>query len=172
MISVLTNVPGFYQTQDVPERIRLVNQYRFLWMTNTILNWIFLLITMVGVALLSVHLWRSATALSAAFGGIAYGIGSVMYAFVLFSRSMDLPGYLEGKFPDYHVFGNWFVLAGLFLLGIAFLKAGLPTWLSYLTMGISLLLAGVLLIWPAFFLAIPFLVMGLLFVVGIVLLRR
>ena len=172
VISGIVNVPGFYQTQDFAERVRLVNQYRALWNANMLLNYLAFLLTTVGVGLLSVHLWRSGASLSAALGAIAYAVGSVLYALVIFSRNADLLGYLEGKYPDYHAFGNWFVLAGLLLLGIAFLQAGMPTWLTYLTMGVALVLAAVLLIWPAFFFMIPFLAWGLLLVIGIVVLRR
>jgi hypothetical protein len=172
VISGLVNVPGFYQTQDAAERVRLVNQYRSLWNANVILNYLVFLLTTVGVSLLSLHLWRSGASWSAASGAIAYAVGSVLYALVIFSRNADLLGYLEGKYPDYHGIGNWFVLGGLLLLGMAFLQTGMPTWLSYLTMGIALALAAVLLIWPTFFFMIPFLAIGLLLVIGIFVFRR
>jgi hypothetical protein len=172
VISGLVNAPGFYQTQDIAERVQLVNQNQVLWNANILLNYLVFLLTTVGVSLLSIHLWRNGASLFAVFGAISYAVGSVFYALVIFSRNADLLGFLEGNYPDYHGFGNWFVLAGLLLLGTAFLQAGMPTWLSYLTMGVSMVLATVLLIWPTFFFMIPFLAIGLLLVIGIVVLRQ
>lgn len=172
VISILVGVPGFYQTQDIAERVRLVNEYRTLWNANNILNYLIFLLTTVGVGLLSVYLRRSGASLVAALGALSYAIGSVFYALVIFMRDADMVGYLEGKYPDYHGFGNWFVLGGLFLLGVALLQARFPAWLSYLTIGAALVMAAVLLIWPAFFFIIPFLSIGLLLVIAIVVLRR
>ena len=170
--SFFVGVPGFYQTQDFAERVRLVDEYRARWNAENILNYLIFLLSTVGVALLSVHLRRSGASLVAALGALTFAIGSAYYALVIFMRDADMIGYFEGKYPDYHGFGNWFVLVGLFLLGVAFLQVRFPTWLSYLTIGAALVMAAVLLILPAFFFTIPFLSFGLLLVIGIVVLRR
>lgn len=172
VISFLVGVPGFYQTQDFAERVRLANEYRARWNAENILNYLIFLLSTVGVGLLSVHLRRSGASLTATLGALAYAIGSFFYALVIFMRDADMVGYFEGKYPDYHGFGNWFVLVGLFLFGVSFLQVGFPAWLSYLTIGAALVMAAVLLIWPAFFFSIPFLTIGLLLVIGIVVLRR
>jgi cytosine/uracil/thiamine/allantoin permease len=109
------------------------------------------------------------TALS---GAVSIALGSVFAFLVNYTQYTDLVGYFEGRYPDFHAIANWFILAGLLLLGLAFLQAGLKAWLAYLLIGTAVVLAVALLIWPGIFFAIPFVEMILLPVIGIVLLRQ
>lgn len=165
-------VPGYYQTQDIAERARLVEEYRTRANINNSLLYIWSLLSAAGVGVLATYLRRNGASLAALLGALSLALGSAAYALVIYMRDRDMLGFFLGKYPDYHGFGNWFVLIGLLLLGVAFLQAGLPTWLSYLIMGAAVVLALVLLIWPAFFFMIPFLEMGLLLVIGIAALRQ
>jgi len=171
VIAFPLGVPGYYQTQDIAERARLVEQYRTRAAIGNGLLYIWSLLSAAGVGVLAIYLRRNGATLAALLGALSLALGSVAYGLVNYLRYRDVFGFFEGKYPDYHAFGNWFVLAGLLLLGRAFLQALLPTWLSYLTIGAALVLALVLLIWPAFFFMIPFLEIGLLLVIGIALLR-
>lgn len=165
-------VPGYYQTQDIAERARLVEKYRTRANIENSLLYIWSLLSAVGVALLAIYLRQNGASLTALLGALSLAAGSVAYALVNYLRYGDVVGFFEGKYPDYHAFGNWFVLVGLLLLEVAFLQAGLKAWLAYLLIGAAVVLAAVLLIWPAIFFAIPFMEMVLLLVIGIVLLRQ
>ena len=65
----------------------------------------------------------------------------------------------------------WLALIGLLLFGIAFLLAGLPTWLGYVTVGATLVFGIYYLVSGARFLT-PGLVFLLSLVIGIFFLRK
>ena len=166
-------VPGYYQTQDTGERLQLVAQYRTRWDINKGLIYLWCILSIAGVALLAIHLRRKGASTTGPLAALLLALGSVAYFLVNYTQQFDLAGYLAGKYPDYHVYGNWLVLAGLLLLGLAFMQADVAPWLSYLTIGAAIVPAAVLLIWPALFWLIPFFpYMPLLLLIGIVLLRQ
>ena len=125
----------------------------------------------VGLVLYGIHLWRRNGTLLAVLGASAFAIGSIVGLIHEYVRYTDLVGFFEGKYPDYHGIANWLWLAGLFIMGVSFLQAGMPTWLAYLTMGLSIILTVIWLIVPGFFFAIPFFAIALFLVIGIVILR-
>jgi hypothetical protein len=171
VISFLVGVPGFYQTQDIAERVRLVEEYRTRWNITIAINMALSLLPAIGLVLFGVHHWRSNGTLLAVLGASVYALGAISYVIHEYVRYTDLVGHFEGKYLDYHGIGNWFVLAGLFVVGVSSLQVGLPTWLAYLTLGLSIVLAVILLIAPGFFFAIPFFAIALLLIFGIVHLR-
>jgi hypothetical protein len=165
-------VPGYYQTQDIGERVQLVTQYRTRWGINKALIYLFTLLSAAGVVVLAIYLGRKGASTMAVLGALSIALGSVAYFLVNYTQQFHLAAYLEGKYPDYHVYGNWLVLVGLLLLGLTFLQAGVTSWLSYLTIGAAIVPAAVLLIWPALLWLIPFFpYVPLLLVIGIYLLR-
>ena len=171
VISFLVGVPGFYQTQDIAERVRLVEEYRTRWNITIAINIALSLLPAIGLVLFGVHHWRSNGTLLALLGASVYALGAISYVIHEYVRYTDLVGHFEGKYLDYHGIGNWFVLAGLFVVGVSSLQVGLPTWLAYLTLGLSIVLAVILLIAPGFYFAIPFFAIALLLIFGIVHLR-
>ena len=170
-LTFVMGVPGFYQTQDIAERVRLVKEYRTRWNVTIALNMILFLLPAIGLLFYSVHLWRSTGTILAVLGASVYALGAIAFVIHEYVRNTDLVGYFEGGYPDYHGIGNWFVMAGLLLLGVSFLQAGLTTWLSYLTIGLPIALAVIWLFAPGFFFAIPFFAIALLLVIGIFLFR-
>lgn len=170
-LSFIVGVPGFYQTQDIAERVRLVDEYRTRWNVTIALNMVLFVLPTIGLLYYGVHLWRSTGTILAALGPSIYALGAIAFVIHEYVRTTDLVGHFEGRYPDYHGIGNWFVLAGLLLVGVSFLQAGLPTWLSYLTIGLSIALSVIWLIAPGFFFAIPFFAIALLLVIGIFIFR-
>jgi hypothetical protein len=167
-------VPGYYRTQDIGERLQLVAQYRTRWDINKALIHLWTFLSTAGVVVLAIYLRRKGAPTTTALAALLLALGSVSYFLLVnYAQQFDLARYLAGKYPDYHVYGNWLVLAGLLLLGQAFLQTGLAPWLSYLTIGAAIAPAAVLLIWLALYWLIPFFpYMPLLFLIGIVLLRK
>jgi hypothetical protein len=171
VISFLVGVPGFYQTQDIAERVRLVEKFRTRWLVTIFINMVVSLLPAIGLVLYGIHLWRSNGTLLAVLGASLYALGAIAYVIHEYVRYTDLVGHFGGSYPDYHGIGNWFVLAGLFALGVSFLQIGLPNWLAYLSIGLSIVLGVIWLITPGFFFAIPFFAIALFLVISIVLLR-
>ncbi len=165
-------VPGYYQTQDIGERLQLVERYRTRYDINKSLLYLWSILSVAGVVVLAIYLRGRGASTTAALAALLVALGSVAYFLVNYTQQFDLAGYLGGKYPDYHVYGNWLVLAGLLLLGLALLQADAAPWLSYLTIGAAIVPAVVLLIRPALFWLIPFFpYVPLLLLIGIVLLR-
>lgn len=165
-------IPDFYQTQDIGERVQLVAQYHTRWVFQKSLFYIWCVVSAAGAGILAIYLSADGAPITALLGAVALALGSVAYALVNYYQQTDLVGYFEGRFPDYHVYGNWIALVGLLLLGTALLQAGLPAWLAYLLIGAAAASAVALLIRPAIFFMIPGVEVVLLLVIGIVLLRR
>jgi hypothetical protein len=173
LLAMPFGVPGYYQTQDTGGRLQLVAQYRTRWDINKDLIHLWTLLSAAGVVVLAIYLRGKGASTTAALAALSLALGSVAYFLVNYTQQFDLAGYLAGKYPDYHVYGNWLVLAGLLFLGLAFLQTGVAPWLSYLTIGAAIVPAAVLLIRPALYWLIPFFpYMPLLFLFGIVLLRQ
>ena len=173
ILAIPFGVPGYYQTQDLGERVQLVAQYRTRWDINKSLIYLWSFLSAAGVVVLAINLTKKGAPKTAVLAALSLVLGSVAYFLVNYTQQFDLPGYLAGTYPDYHVYGNWLVLAGLLLLGMAFLQAGFAPWLSYLTIGAAIVPAVVLLIRPGLFWLIPFFpYIPLLLLIGIVLLRQ
>lgn len=167
-----TSIPGYYQTQDIAERLRLVEEFSGRWFMNKLLFYVWSVLALAGMVLLTIYLRRSGASIVAFVGLLPFALGTAAYFLTNYIQQTDLAGYFAGNYLDYHRIGNWLSLAGLLLLGVAILQAGLPAWLSYLTIGTSLVLAVVLLVVPAIFWLIPFGEIVLLPVIGIGLLRQ
>jgi hypothetical protein len=173
LLAGLFGVPGYYQTQDIVERLQLVAQHRTRWDIGKDLIYLSFFLSPAGVVVLVIYLRRKGASMVAALAALLFALGSFAYFLVNYTQQFDLAGYLAGKYPDYHVYGNWLVLAGLLLIGLAFLQTDVSPWLSYLTIGAAIVSAVVLLIQPGLFWLIPFFPYEpLLLLIGIVLLRQ
>jgi hypothetical protein len=143
------------------------------WDINKSLIYLWSILSATGVVVLAIDLWRKGSSKTAVLAALAFVMGSGAYFLVNYTQQFDLAGYLTGNYPDYHVYGNWLVLAGLLLLGLAFLQASVVPWLSYLTIGAAILSGVILLIQPGLFWLIPFFpYTPILLLIGIVLLRQ
>ena len=62
MLSTVINAPGFYQTQDISERLQIIETYRTRWLINQALVALYAPLTVVGFALLASTLRTTAMA--------------------------------------------------------------------------------------------------------------
>lgn len=171
MLGTLLLPPGIYQTPDPHERIQIIAEYKTRWNFAQPLNALYILLTAVGFAVLA---WRLRTVTNAwvpGLGAVAFVVGTIPGAFFLYRQTMDPLGTYQGAYSSMETLYYWLALAGLLLFGVAFLQAGLPAWLGYVTAGTALVYGIVFLVSGAGFLT-PFLVALLGLVIAIILLRQ
>jgi hypothetical protein len=104
-------------------------------------------------------------------GAASLVFGAISGVYFLYRYTTDPLSTFSGHYPGFEPLFNWLSLAGLILLGIAFLQAGLPTWLGYLTSGAALVYGVIYLVTGSGFLS-PGVVSLLGLVVGIILLAQ
>ena len=169
MLSILVNAPGLYATQNINERLQIINAYKTRWLFNQALAFLYILLTTIGFAVLASTLRASGKAWIPVLGAAAYAIGSISGMIFLFLQTTDPRVGYSGAYPAPEALAYWFWLGGLLLLGIAFLQDGLPAWLGYVMVGVALVYGIIYLVSGAGFLT-PFLIALLSLVIGIVLL--
>jgi len=171
MISTAVNAPGLYQTQDIEERLQIIDTYRTRWLVNQALVFVYLMFTMTGLLMLVSILWTRVQSQILAPGAVALIAGIIAGLYFLYLQTIDPHGGYSGAYPIWENLAYWLWLASTFLFGIAFLQAGFPAWLGYLTAGAAIAYGIVFLITGAGFMT-PFILGILQLVIGIVLLRQ
>lgn len=169
-LSTVVNAPGLYQTQDIEERLQIIETHRTRWLANQALAFVGVLLTAVGFTLLASALRKDSGSIVPIFGAIAIAAGSVAMIYFLYLQTTDPRGGYSGAFPTAENLAYWLWLAGTLLFGIAFLQGSLPAWLGYLTAG-SAAVYGIVFLITGFGAITPFIVAFLSLVIGIVLLR-
>lgn len=168
MLSAFVNAPGLYQTQDIDERLHIIEMHRTRWLTERALVVVGALLLIAGFSLLAYTLRTSWIPI---LGAVAIVAGTISGLYFVYLQTVDPRGGYSGAYPTAENLAYWLWLAGTVLFGVAFLQAGLPAWLGYLTAGAAIAYGVVFLITGAGFMT-PFLVALLGLVIGIVLLRQ
>lgn len=171
MLSVLINAPGLYATQNINERLQIINAYKTRWLFNQALAFLYILLATIGLAALASALRTPGKAWIPALGAAAYFIGSLSGTIFMFFQTTDPHGGYSGAYLAPEALAYWFWLGGLLLLGIALLQAGLAAWLGYAMVGVALVYGIVYLVSGSGFLT-PFLIALLSLVIATVLLRQ
>jgi hypothetical protein len=171
MLSTLVNAPGLYQTDDISERLRIVETHRTRWLANQALVTIGVLLTAVGFALLASVIRKEGGGLVPLLGAVAIAAGTLAGLYFVYLQTTDPRGGYSGAYLTAENLAYWLWLAGYLLFGIAFLQTGLPNWLGYLSAGAAAIYGVVFLITGAGFIT-PFIMALLSLVIGIVILRQ
>jgi len=171
MLSTVVNAPGLYQTQNIEERLQIIENYRSRWLVDRALNFLFALLTIVGFFQLTSVLRPKVGTWIPTLGAVAITAGIISALYFVYLQTMDPRGGYSGAYPVPENLAYWLLLAGTCLFGLAFLRADLPAWLGYVTAGLSLAY-GVLYFFTGFGAVTPFLVGFLEVLIGIVMLRR
>jgi len=171
VLGVLVNAPGLYATQDIDVRLQIIEANKTRWLANQSLTFLYILLTVIGFAILASILRKTGNVRIPTFAAIFILVGSLAGACFVYLQTMDPRGGYSGAYPLAENLAYWFWLAGLFLFGIAFWRTSLPAWLGYLTTGIAVVYGIIFLFTGAGFLT-PFLMALLSLVIGIVLLRQ
>jgi hypothetical protein len=127
-----------YGTTDMTERERIVDENKTRWNITQSLAGIGLLLIAIGFSVLASRLRTEANAWIPTLGGAALVFGTLSGIYFLYRQTTDLVGAFSGKYPVFEPLANILILAGLIFIGIAFLQAGLPAWLGYLTAGLPI----------------------------------
>ena len=170
LLSSFTNAPGLYQTQDIVERLRIIEEHRSRWMASQALGSLAILLLAAGFSLLALKLRSDSVEWMPVVGATAIVAGALSGLYFLYLQTVDPRGGYSGQYPLPEELAYWLWLGGQLLFGIAFLQAGLPTWLGYLTAGAALSYAIVFFLTGAGFMT-PFLLAVVSVVIGAVLLR-
>jgi hypothetical protein len=130
-----------------------------------------ILLIAVGFAVLASRLRTVGNAWVPTLGAAAFVVGAISGALFPYRQTTDPLSAYQGAYSGMQTLYYWLALAGLLLFGIAFLQAGLPAWLGYVTAGAALVYGVVFLVSGAGFLT-PALVSLLSLVIAIILLRQ
>jgi len=171
ILSTVVNAPGLYQTQDIEERLQIIEAYRTRWLVNQALVLVYSMFTIAGFLLLVSRFWTRVQPQILALGALALIAGTIAGLYFLYLQTIEPRGGYSGAYPIWENLAYWLWLTSTFLFGIAFLQANLPAWLGYLTAGAALVYGIVFLITGAGFMT-PFILGILQLVIGIVLLRQ
>jgi len=171
MLSTVVNAPGLYQTQDIEQRLQIIETHRTRWLINQALVVLYAPLTVIAFSLLAYTLRTRGQPWIPVLGAVAIVAGTVAGMYFVYLQTTDPRGGYSGAYPTPENLAYWLWLAGMLLFGVAFLQAGLPGWLGYLTAGAALLYGIAFLITGGGFLT-PFLLGLLSLVIGIFLLRQ
>ncbi len=172
VLSFLLGPPGMSQTYNPPDpdrRIELIEQYKTRWNISQSLIGLSLLLTTAGFFVLNTLLYKLANAWVPTLGASAFIFGIILGALFIYRQTKDPLSIYEGAYSIYQTLYYWLSLVGLLFFGVAFLQAGLPAWLGYLTAGAALVYGAVFLVTGSGF-ATPFLTSLLSLVIAIILL--
>jgi len=171
ILSTVVNAPGLYQTQDIEERLQIIDTYRTRWYINQALVIVYSMFTVAGFLLLVSILRKRGQSQILAIGAVILVAGTIAGLCFVYLQTIDPRGGYSGAYPIWENLAYWLWLTSTLFFGIAFLQASLPTWLGYLTAGAAIAYGIVFLITGAGFMT-PFILGILQLVIGIVLLRQ
>lgn len=170
LLSSFVNAPRLYATQDVNERLQIIDAYRTRWLTSQAVGSVSAVMLALGFALLAWTLRKSEIPSVPILAGGAIIAGTLSALYFVYLQTIDPRGGYSGAYPTPENLAYWLWLAGQLLFGVAFLQAGLPAWLGYLTAGTALAYGVVFLLTGAGFMT-PFLLALVALVMGVVMLR-
>lgn len=169
-LSSFVNAPGLYQTEDIEERLGIIEANRTRWLANQALVVAGALLLVGGFGLLAGDLRPAAGRWIPVLGAVAFAAGTLSGLYFVYLQTVDPRGGYSGAYPFPENLAYWLWLAGTVLIGAALLSSSLPRWLGYLTAGAAALYGVLYLATGAGFMA-PFLIALLGLVIGVVLLR-
>lgn len=159
-----------YQTQDFNQRVEIIKASKTRWYVSQSLIAISALLTAGGFFVLNIWLYGMADPWPYTLGAGAMIIGAISGVIFVYRQTADPLSSYQGAYRAFEFVYYWLAVGGLLLFGIAFLQAGLPTWLGYLTVGATVIYAIFLAATDVGF-ATPGLVFVLSLVIGVTLLR-
>lgn len=171
VLGAIISVPGLYGTQDVNERLEIVEAYRTRWLTTQALVGLFTLLTAVAFGFLASTLQKPGWSWLPLLGTLVIIGGTLSGLYFVYQQTISPRVVYSGGFQLLENIAYWLWIAGVFIFGVAFLQSGLPTWIGYLSAGGALVYAVFVLVTGAGFIT-PSLVALLGLIIGIVLLRQ
>jgi hypothetical protein len=141
LLSFVLGPKGIYQTQDLDERVRIIEDHKTRWYVSQSLIAISALLTAGGFFVLNIWLYGMADPWPHTLGAGAMIIGAISGVIFVYRQTVDPLSTYQGAYGAFESVYYWLAVGGLLLFGVAFLQAGLPTWLGYLTVGATAIYA-------------------------------
>ena len=139
-------VPGLYQTTGAAERVQLIEKHKTRFKVTQVSLALGFLLTTVGFVVLASELRKVGNAWIPTLGAAALVVGVILGEYFIYRQTTDPLRAYAGQYSAFETLYYWLTLAGLLLFGVAFLQAGLPAWLGYLTAGAALIYGVVFLV--------------------------
>ena len=169
LLSMLLIAPGLYQTQDIEERLRIIEKHKMRWLISEAAIFVYAALSISGFAILAYMLRTAGQSWLPVLATVAIAGGALVGSYFVYLQITDPRGGYSGAYPAAENLAYWLWLAGTLLFGIAFLQGDLPNWLGILTAGATVAYGIAFAITGAGFMT-PFIVAFLSLVIGIVLL--
>jgi hypothetical protein len=134
---------GIYETPDLQRRIPIIEEYKTRWNITQPLLGRSLLLTAAGFVVLASELRTAANVWVLGLGATALAVGTISAVVFIYRQTTDPLGSFEGAYSGMETLYYWLAPAGLLFFGVAFLQAGLPAWLGFVTVGATLLFGTV-----------------------------
>jgi hypothetical protein len=171
LVSFVLGIRGIYQTDDLNARVRMIENQKTRWNISQALIAVSALLTAAGFFVLNIWLYGMADPWPHTLGAGAMIIGAISGVIFVYRQTVDPLSTYQGAYGAFESVYYWLAVGGLLFFGVAFLQAGLPTWLGYLTVG-STAIYAIFLAASGVGFATPGLVFFLSLVIGIALLRQ
>jgi hypothetical protein len=141
LVSFVIGLRGIYQTQDLDARAQMIEKQKTRWNVSQSLIAISVLLTAGGFFVLNMWLYRMADPWPHTLGAGAMIIGAISGVIFVYRQTVDPLSTYQGAYGAFESVYYWLAVGGLLFFGVAFLQAGLPTWLGYLTVGATAIYA-------------------------------
>lgn len=157
LLATFVGPPRLYQESDSQQRLEIIETHQGRWLLSNVLFGLGALATAVGLILFSLNVGGEVSSVMNWSATLAYALGTVLWLLFLFNRTID-PAQL---FEDYAFTPGTIALIGLLLVGlllygIVYLQAGYAAWLGFSTVGLTVLIGALALLFPnRFFASFP-----------------
>lgn len=99
LLSSFVNAPGLYQTEDIHDRLQIIETYRTRWLANQGMVVVFGLVLIVGFALLASSLCGAEFDWLSTLGAAAIALGTISGMYFVYLQTIDPPGGYSGAYP-------------------------------------------------------------------------
>lgn len=131
--------PGLYQTDDIGQRLQILDTFQTRWIIERVGSLLFCLLYLAGFALLAYDMFSTTQDRFALLGGLAFIAATVSAMVFIYLQTTDPRGGYSGAYPIPEQLAYWLWLAGMLLLGAAFLMGAYPDWLGILAAGTAVI---------------------------------
>ena len=136
LIAAFVPVSQVFAESSPAAKLEIITSNRTAWSTAQVLFGLGGSITAIGLGFVAYHLRGTPGAVWAYIGLVAVILGAAFWEGHVYLRAIDPEGFVEDRligwlFPAYALLTQ----AGLIAFGVAYLRAGYPSWLGGVTLG-------------------------------------
>ena len=175
IVASIASPPRLYQESDSRVRLEIIKEHNTRWTTSNVLFALASLVTAAGLILFSYFVREDVNPLLNWLAILAFSLGALAWTIFLYQRQVDPSQLFEDyTFSPLTIALISLALLGLLLYGVIFVQAGYPAWLGYGTVGLTVIIGILAIIFQdQFYANFPPQVFYLItLAAGIVMLRR